>query len=175
VCRPYLIQPAANEIENWRTTFKNILLNKNTIMNGVYMWSELFQSCTSCPKICRRLTWIILRPLSALSKRMSLFLQCRHNLCVFIGIFNIARFVYIRYFFFYWHVHCRVPDQEWYITKTRMSTNNMHNQQNTWRYKKKSLTNEIENWRTTFKNILLNKNTIMNGVYMWSDLFQSWT
>jgi hypothetical protein len=38
-----------------------------TIMNGVYMWSELFQSCSSCPKICRRLTWIILRPLSALS------------------------------------------------------------------------------------------------------------
>jgi len=44
-----------NEIENWRTTFKNILLNKNTIMNGVYMWSQLFQSGTSCPKICRRI------------------------------------------------------------------------------------------------------------------------
>ena len=30
--------------------------------------------------------------------------------------------------------------------------------------KKISLTNEIENWRTTFLNILLNKNTIMNAV-----------
>jgi hypothetical protein len=48
--------------------------------------------------------------------------------------------------------------------QSRMSTNNMYNQQNTWHYKKKSLTNEIENWRTTFKNILLNKNTIMNGL-----------
>jgi hypothetical protein len=41
--------PLTNEIENWRTTFKNILLNKNTIMNGVCDLSS------SCPKMCRRI------------------------------------------------------------------------------------------------------------------------